>query len=82
MLLEPYVTEYTDDHLLTPAQVSELTGFKVQTLAAWRTGRGGPGPKFEKHGRSVRYPYVALKEWRRGKSFANTVEARFARFGQ
>jgi hypothetical protein len=68
--------------MLTPAQVAELTGFKVQTLAAWRTGRGGPGPRFHKFGRTVRYKYVDLVEWASDKAFRNTVEARFARSGQ
>ena len=42
-----------EDTPLTPAQVSERTGFKVQTLANWRVL--GKGPKWFRVGRSVRY---------------------------
>lgn len=73
---------FSDDHLLTAAQVSEITGYKVQTLAVWRTGRGGPGPAFQKHGRSIRYKGSDLRAWQAGKTFKNTVEARFAQAGQ
>lgn len=72
----------TFDQMLTPQEVAQLTGFKVQTLASWRMGRGGPGPRFHKFGRSVRYKYVDLVAWASDKAFANTVEARFARSGQ
>lgn len=38
---------------LTPSQVADRTGFKVQTLANWRVL--GKGPKWFRVGRSVRY---------------------------
>ncbi|MFW0155993.1 helix-turn-helix domain-containing protein [Rothia sp. P6271] len=47
--------------LLTPAQVSELTGFKETTLANWRSQ--GKQLPYCKIGHSVRYRASDVEEW-------------------
>ena len=46
---------------LTPTQVSERTGFKVQTLANWRSL--GTGPAFVKVGARIRYDESTVTRW-------------------
>ncbi|HEY9310256.1 MAG TPA: helix-turn-helix domain-containing protein [Microbacterium sp.] len=59
---------------LTPAQVSEQTGFAQQTLANWRsqttTGDVQVGPEFVKVGRLVRYDADAVKAWQQSQMTA------------
>ena len=56
-------TERLPDHMLTPEEAAAYLGIKVQTLAAWRTGRG-PTLHFVKVGRSVRYLWRDLVAFR------------------
>jgi predicted DNA-binding transcriptional regulator AlpA len=46
---------------LRDVDVAQLTGFARSTLAKMRMR--GDGPRFTKHGRSVRYAESALREW-------------------
>jgi predicted DNA-binding transcriptional regulator AlpA len=50
--------------ILTPAQVSEMTGLAQSTLANWRTL--GKGPTWFKIGRLVRYDAEAVDAWLNG----------------
>jgi excisionase family DNA binding protein len=50
------------DKLLSPAEVSELLGAAVQTLARWRS-EDRDGPPFVKVGRLVRYRRADLERW-------------------
>lgn len=50
--------------MLSPNEVSELTGIKINTLAGWRYR--GVGPKFIKadgQKGGIYYPVNELKEW-------------------
>lgn len=47
--------------ILTPAQVSEMTGLAPSTLANWRVL--GKGPAWFKIGRLVRYRPEAVEAW-------------------
>lgn len=51
---------------LTPPQVAELTGFKVSTLANWRSL--GIGPASVKVGTRVRYDEAVVTEWQKAAS--------------
>lgn len=51
-MIEPY---------LSPEQVTDITGFKKQTLANWRSTDFGP--PYVKFGRIVRYPKDSLLAW-------------------
>jgi hypothetical protein len=49
---------------LTPEQVSERTGFSVDTLRDWRSKRNeGKGPPFLLVGSRIRYEEAALEQW-------------------
>ena len=48
---------------LTPAQVSQRTGFSVSTLANWRSL--GIGPASVKVGTRIRYDETAVDRWMR-----------------
>lgn len=53
------------DPLLTPAQVGLDLGLSVRTLANKRSNpeRYGPGPRYVKVGRLVRYQRSAIDRW-------------------
>jgi excisionase family DNA binding protein len=48
-------------HLLTTAEAAERLGISVSELTAWRWQRRGP--KFVRHGGSIRYPEDAVVAW-------------------
>jgi Helix-turn-helix domain len=50
-----------EDVWLTPDEVSRITGFKIGTLATWRSRRKGPPATII--GRSARYSSRQLKVW-------------------
>lgn len=54
-------TASTDEHLLTPKDVSEFLGIPTKTLANWRSERIGPLPL--RIGCHVRYRAADLNEW-------------------
>lgn len=47
--------------LLSPDELSEMTGFSKGTLANWRSMGRGPG--YKKFGKAIRYPVSAVNEW-------------------
>jgi phage terminase Nu1 subunit (DNA packaging protein) len=50
------------DRLLTPADVAELTGLSVETLAQWRSQKKGiPYVKISRN--CVRYRLMHLQQW-------------------
>lgn len=54
----PVAREGGQDRLLSPAEVAEFFGVKVNTLARWRSDGGGP--PYIKVGSLVRYRRVDL----------------------
>lgn len=61
-----------EDTLLSPVDVSQITGMSTKALAQFRWR--GLGPAYVKVGRLVRYRTSAVEEW----LDANTVEPRNA----
>lgn len=49
-------------HLLTPAEVAEMLGIKVETLASWRC-RGSQELEYIRVGRCVRYRAEAVEAY-------------------
>lgn len=49
------------ERLLTPREMSEWTGFAVQTLQNWRSQSRGPA--YEKVGRRILYPEGDALTW-------------------
>jgi len=52
---------YLSDVALTPKEAALLLGFKVKSLANWRTA--GRGPPFRKINGQVRYMRSSLEAW-------------------
>ncbi len=50
-----------DAGLLTPAELADMLGNTVKTLAKWRWKR--TGPPFVKAGKRVMYSKLAVHEW-------------------
>ncbi len=50
-----------DAGLLTPAELADMLGNTVKTLAKWRWKR--TGPPFVKAGKAVMYDKAAVQEW-------------------
>jgi len=51
----------TDEHLLTPREVSEYLNVRVATLAAWRYT--GDGPAYVRLGRMIRYQRSDIEDY-------------------
>ena len=50
------------DRLLTPAEIAEITGLSIETLAQWRSQRRGiPYVKISRN--CVRYRQIDLDQW-------------------
>lgn len=65
------------DSLLTPSQVSQITGIPVSSLGYQRWA--GTGIRFVKLGRSIRYRRSDLEDYISSHVFASTEEAANAR---
>ncbi|MFN4275745.1 MAG: helix-turn-helix transcriptional regulator [Ferrovibrio sp.] len=62
------------ERLLTPEQVSELTGLAEQTLARYRVSGGGPA-FIRISARCIRYRESDLRAWIEAKAVLSTSEA-------
>lgn len=69
------------DRLLTPQQLSELTGLSTSTLAKRRMV-DGQGPRFVRlSGNRVAYRESAVNDWLRARERGSTMEDRCDRTG-
>ena len=59
----PLEPEPMIDAMMTAREVSQLTGIREQTLAAWRCRKTPAAPQWLKLGRAVRYRESAVKAW-------------------
>jgi len=62
---------------MTPAEVSDLLGVEVQTLAAWRSSGRHELP-FLKIGRKVAYSRRAVEAWLSQRTVTSCAQARAA----
>jgi predicted site-specific integrase-resolvase len=60
-------------NLMTPAEVAEVFGVTVGTLAHWRTS-GRKGPNYIKATGRVRYRRATVEEWLAAQERASTTE--------
>jgi predicted DNA-binding transcriptional regulator AlpA len=59
------------EKLLTPSEVSAITGLSVESLKNMRYASKN-GPKFIKLGKNVRYAESALEEWIQANVYVQT----------
>ncbi len=59
--------------LLSPKEVSLITGISVAQLELWRI-KGNGGPRFQKIGRLVKYARSDINAWVRAHGFAAGIE--------
>ena len=67
------------DQLLTTNETARLMGIQPNTLAKWRTGKGGLGPRFVLIGRAIRYRRSDIQNFFDDRTVGNNAEARTLR---
>ncbi|MEO9970093.1 MAG: helix-turn-helix domain-containing protein [Hyphomonadaceae bacterium] len=65
--------------MLTTDETAALLCIQPNTLAKWRSGKGGLGPKFVSVGRAIRYRRADIRAYLEENTVSNNAEARTLR---
>ena len=73
---------YDPDQMLTTVQTAALLCVRPDTLAKWRSGKGGLGPRFVPVGRAIRYRRADIRTYLEENTVSNNAEARTLRLSR